>query len=86
MLSGSGFQCKGRDSQGQCSLCRVQMRSANRPLVYCSEISFSRTSKSPDLISYIYRIASVTIGGGTGGAHGPRPTHFYFWGGLAPHF
>ena len=27
----------------------------------CSEISFSRTSNSPDLISYIYRIASVTL-------------------------
>ena len=27
----------------------------------CSEISFSRTSYSPDLISYIYRIASVTL-------------------------
>ena len=27
----------------------------------CSEISFSRTSNSPDLISYIYRICSVTL-------------------------
>jgi len=27
----------------------------------CSEISFSRTSNSPDLISYIYRIASVML-------------------------
>jgi len=27
----------------------------------CSEISFSRTSNSPDLISYTYRIASVTL-------------------------
>jgi len=27
----------------------------------CSEISFLRTSKSPDLISYIYRIASVSL-------------------------
>ena len=27
----------------------------------CSEISFSRTSNSSDLISYIYCIASVTL-------------------------
>jgi len=27
----------------------------------CSEISLSRTSNSPDLISYIYRICSVTL-------------------------
>jgi len=33
MLYGSGFQCKGRDAQRQCSLYGAQMRSANRPFV-----------------------------------------------------
>jgi len=32
MLYGSGFQCKGRDFQRQCSLCGAQMRSAKMAL------------------------------------------------------
>jgi len=27
----------------------------------------------------------TVIGGGTGGAHGPRPLHFFFWGAWPPH-
>jgi len=59
MLYASGFQCKGRDSQRQCFLSGAHMPSANRPL--CSEISFSRIGNSPDLISHINCIASVTL-------------------------
>jgi len=59
MLYGSGFHCKGRDSQRQCSLYGAKCAVPTDHL--CSEISFSRTSNSPDLISYIHRIASVTL-------------------------
>jgi len=36
----------------------------------------------------IYPIEAHTspIGGGTGGPHGPGPTHFYFWGAWPPRF
>jgi len=43
-----------------------------------------------DFLKNIWFIVPISmgasaIGGGTGGPHGPRPPHFYFWGAWSPH-
>jgi len=59
MLYGSGFQCKVATPRG--SVPSTVRKCAVPTDHLCSEISFSRTSNSPDLTSKTYRIASVTL-------------------------
>ena len=49
------------------------------------------SKKNPNLqrraVHFTLKFAMVSyIGGGTGGPHGPRPPHFYFWGDWPPTF
>jgi len=60
MLYGSGFQYI-RVATTRGSVPSTVSKGAVPTNHLCSEISFLRTSNSPDLISYIYSIASVTL-------------------------
>jgi len=51
----------GVQNEARLQLCST-VRKCSMPTDHlCGDMSFSRTNNSPDLISYIYRIASVTL-------------------------